>query len=82
MDTRGLGDRFLARARDFSLFHSVQTASWARQASYTLDKEGGDVSPGVKRYGRETDHLSQSSAQVQNGGAIPPLPHLSSGRSV
>jgi hypothetical protein len=31
--------------------------------------------PGVKRPGREADHLPPSSAEVKNGGAIPPLPN-------
>jgi hypothetical protein len=34
----------------------------------------GAPSPGVKRQGRETDHSPPSSAEVKNGGAIPPLP--------
>jgi hypothetical protein len=34
--------------------------------------------PGVKRQGHEADHSSPSSAEVKNGGAIPPLPHMSS----
>jgi hypothetical protein len=28
--------------------------------------------------GRETDHSLPSSSEVKNGGAIPPLPHMSS----
>jgi hypothetical protein len=32
------------------------------------------LSPGEKRQGREADHSSPSSAEVENGGAIPPLP--------
>jgi hypothetical protein len=37
----------------------------------------GALSPGVKRPGREADHSPPSSAEVKNGGAIPPLPiHL------
>jgi hypothetical protein len=32
--------------------------------------------------GREADHSPPSSAEVKNGGAIPPLPHTSSLRSV
>jgi hypothetical protein len=31
-------------------------------------------SAGVKRPGREDDHSPPSSAEVKNGGAIPPLP--------
>jgi hypothetical protein len=35
--------------------------------------------PGVKRQGREADgHSPSFSAEVKNGGAIPPLPHTSS----
>jgi hypothetical protein len=33
--------------------------------------------PGLKRPGREADHSHPSSAEVKNGGAIPPLPHIS-----
>jgi hypothetical protein len=33
---------------------------------------------GVKRPAREADHSAPSSAEVKNGGAIPPLPHMSS----
>jgi hypothetical protein len=36
----------------------------------------GAISPGVKGPGRETDHSPPSSADVKNGGAIPPLPHM------
>jgi hypothetical protein len=32
---------------------------------------------GVKRQECEADHLYPSSAKVKNGGAIPPLPHMS-----
>jgi hypothetical protein len=30
---------------------------------------------GVKRPGSEADHSPPSSAEVKNGGAMPPLPH-------
>jgi hypothetical protein len=33
---------------------------------------------GVKRPGHETDHSPPSGAEVKNGGAIPPLTHMSS----
>jgi hypothetical protein len=36
------------------------------------------LSPGVKRQGREAGHSPPSSAQVKDGGAIPPLPNASS----
>jgi hypothetical protein len=62
-----------------TILHSTQTGSEAHPASYPVDT-GGD-SPGVKRPGRETDHLSPSSAEVKNGGAIPLLPHMASWHS-
>jgi hypothetical protein len=31
---------------------------------------------GQRGQGRETGHSSPSSAEVKNGGAIPPLPHV------
>jgi hypothetical protein len=33
--------------------------------------------PGGKRPVREADHSPQSSAEVKNGGALPPFPHMS-----
>jgi hypothetical protein len=37
--------------------------------------------PGVKWQGREADHSPPSNAEVKNGGAIPPLPHMPSWHS-
>jgi hypothetical protein len=37
----------------------------------------GALSPGVKWQGYEADHSRPSSAKVKNGGAMPPLPHMS-----
>jgi hypothetical protein len=37
----------------------------------------GAISPGVKRQRREADHSPPSSAEVKNGEAMPPLPHMS-----
>jgi hypothetical protein len=36
----------------------------------------GATSPGIKRPGREADHSPPYSAEVKNGGAIPPLTHM------
>jgi hypothetical protein len=36
----------------------------------------GAISPGVKWPGREADQSRPSSAEVMNGGAIPPLPYM------
>jgi hypothetical protein len=38
----------------------------------------GAFSLWVKRPGSEADHSPPSSAEVKNGGVIPPLPHISS----
>jgi hypothetical protein len=38
----------------------------------------GAVSSGIKRPGRESDHSPPSSEEVNNGGAVSPLPHTSS----
>jgi hypothetical protein len=35
------------------------------------------LSPRLKRTGSEADHSPPSSTEVKNGGAIPPLPHMS-----
>jgi hypothetical protein len=35
----------------------------------------GDISPWVKRLGREADHTSPYSAEAKNGRAIRPFPH-------
>jgi hypothetical protein len=40
----------------------------------------GAASPGVERQGHEADYSPPSSANVKNGAAIPPLPHMSSWR--
>jgi hypothetical protein len=39
------------------------------------------LSTGVKRLGREADHSPPFCAEVKNGGAIPPFPHMSSWHS-
>jgi hypothetical protein len=39
------------------------------------------ISPGVKRLGREADHSPPPSGEIKKGGAIPPLPHMSSWHS-
>jgi hypothetical protein len=37
-----------------------------------------EISPGIKWSGREADHSPPSFDEVKNGGAIHPLPHMSS----
>jgi hypothetical protein len=52
--------------KDFCILHSVQTGSGAHPASYRgLFPRGGG--------GGEADHFFPSSAEVNNGGAIPPI---------
>jgi hypothetical protein len=52
-----------AGAGNFSLHHSVQTASGAHPASYPMGTRCSF--PGVKWPGREADHSPPSSAEVK-----------------
>jgi hypothetical protein len=63
LDDRMIGIRFPTGAGNFSLRHSVQTGSRAHSASYPI--VAGALSLGVKRPGREADHLPASSAKVK-----------------
>jgi hypothetical protein len=65
------GVRFLAGAKDFLFSTAPRPALGPHPASYPLGT--GALSPGVKRLGREADHSPPSSAEIENGGAIPPL---------
>jgi hypothetical protein len=67
---------FVARASDLFVLHNVQTGLGAHPASYTMIPES--LSLGIKRPEREGDHSPPSSAEVKNGGAKPPLLHMSS----
>jgi hypothetical protein len=60
--------------QDSSLPDSVQTASGAPP----IQCVPAAISLEVNRPGREDDHSPPSSAEVKNGGAIPPLPHMCS----
>jgi hypothetical protein len=64
--------QFLARARDFSLLHSVQTSSGAHPASYPVGVGGSFP------WGCEGEYSHPSSVKVKNGGVISPFPHTSS----
>jgi hypothetical protein len=57
------------------LYYSVQTGSGAHPASYPM-RLGGDFSR-VKWPRSEVDR-----AEAKNGGAIPPLPHMSSWHNI
>jgi hypothetical protein len=54
----------------------VQTGSGTHGIYYPM---GTDVSfPEGKQLGHEPDHSPPSSAEVKNGGAIPPFTHMAS----
>jgi hypothetical protein len=59
-----------------SILHRVQTNCGAQPASYSMGTGGSFHA--VKRQGREADRSLPSSAEVKNGGAMPPLPNTSS----
>jgi hypothetical protein len=70
------------------LFLRNSDSSVGIATSYGLDGRGsvpgkvpGVLSPGDKLSDRETLHSHPSSAEAKNGGAIPPLPHMSSWHS-
>jgi hypothetical protein len=62
--------------KDISLLYNVQLALRVIKAP-TLRLRGA-VSMGVKQRGPETDNLPPYRAEVNNGGAVPPLPHICS----
>jgi hypothetical protein len=55
---------------------SAQTDSGAHSAFYPMGT--GGLPPGLNWQEREADHSPGSSAEVKNGGAIRPVPHMSS----
>jgi hypothetical protein len=60
----GFGTRFLAGARNFSLFYRIQTGFATHPVSYAM---GSGVSfPEVKRPVHEADHSPPSSAEIKN----------------
>jgi hypothetical protein len=73
------GVQFLSGARDFSLFHGIHTSSEAHPVSYLMGTRAFSLR--VKWKGHEADHSPPFSGRVKNGGAIPPLPDMSSWHS-
>jgi hypothetical protein len=67
------------QGQDFSLMRNVQSVLGPTQPPIQWVPVA--LSLGLKRQGREADHTRVSSAEVKNGGAIHPLPHLSSWHS-
>jgi hypothetical protein len=68
LDDQGIGIRFRTGARHFSRIRSVQTGSGVQRV----------LSPGAKRPRGYADNIPLSTAEVTNGGAIPPLLRASS----
>jgi hypothetical protein len=70
----GIGTGWMAVIRfpwgpRFSLPHNVQNGSGAHQVSYTMGTRGSFPV-------RKADHSPPSGAEIENGGAIPSLPHV------
>jgi hypothetical protein len=63
LDDRGSRVRFPAGAGNFSIHHHVQTGSGVHPASCPVGTRG--PFPGIKRSGREADHLPQSTVKVK-----------------
>jgi hypothetical protein len=68
------------QGQNLSLLHNVQTDSGAHPASYP--KDAREISLEAKWPGREANHSPPFNAEVKNGGAITPLPYMSSWHSV
>jgi hypothetical protein len=65
LDDRAIEFRFPAEAKDSSSNVCVQTGSGANPASFTMGT--GGPFPGAKsRRGRDADHSTSSSAEVEN----------------
>jgi hypothetical protein len=58
------------------LHQNIQTSSKTHSTSYPVGT--GGPFPEAKRSECEEDYSPQSSIEVNNGGAKPPLPHMSS----
>jgi hypothetical protein len=63
--------RFLTGPTDFSLLYTIQIPSGTTQPPSNVYQ--GFFPWRVKLLEREADHSLPSSAEVKNGGAIPPL---------
>jgi hypothetical protein len=72
LEGRGLN---LRQGQDFSFLHSIQTGSRAHPNFYSMDT--GDLSPGIKRPGREAYRSSPCCVPVKNYRAITTLPQMS-----
>jgi hypothetical protein len=78
LDDQSSRVRFPAGAGNFSLHYWVQNGSVAHSASYPVGT--GALSLGVKRPGREVDHLPPSVAEVKNAWGYTSTPNSPSWR--
>jgi hypothetical protein len=67
---------FESQQRQDFLFYAVSRSALGSNQPPTQWVRGA-ILPGVKRPRREANHSPPSNAEVKNGGAIPPLPHMS-----
>jgi hypothetical protein len=64
---------FTAEKIDFCFLQKVQT--YLRLIQLPVLSGRGDVPSGIKRRGHEAGHSTVSNVNINNSGAIPPLPH-------
>jgi hypothetical protein len=69
-------DTVTGRGKGFFSSPQRPDSLWVHTASYLVVLRAN--SQGSRRPGHESDHSPPSSAKVENGEAIPPLPHTSS----
>jgi hypothetical protein len=73
---RRYSDRLLAGRPGQGIFlFSIASRPGLRPTQLPIQCVLGNTSPRVKQPGRENYHSSLPSAEVKNGGYIPPLPH-------
>jgi hypothetical protein len=69
--------RFTARAKDFSLLHSVNQIGGYGIHPASYQRGPGAISQGLKPSMYEAQRSPPSSAEIENGVAILPLPNTS-----
>jgi hypothetical protein len=77
----GLDDRGSISGRGKAFLFSITSRKSLRPTKPPIQWAQGVLSPGVKRQEREAEHSPPSNAEIKNGGAIPPLPRMSSRHS-
>jgi hypothetical protein len=76
-----LQHRGLIPDKDKIFLFSTTSRRLCGQHSLMYNSYLGSLSPGIKLRGREADHSLPSCAEVKNGEARPPLPHMPSWHS-